>query len=55
MKASARTQAIGCDDGKHLTARCPLDWDLSAPQALREESALTVGSPNDDTQTGRIV
>jgi excisionase family DNA binding protein len=41
MRASARTQAIGCDDGKYLIARCPHDWDVSTPQSLWEESPYT--------------
>jgi DNA-binding CsgD family transcriptional regulator len=38
MRASARTQAVGCDDGKFLIARCPRDWDVSTPQSLWKES-----------------
>lgn len=38
MRASAREQAIGCDDGEYLIARCPRDWDVSTPQSLWEEN-----------------
>jgi hypothetical protein len=38
MRASASTQAIGCDDGKYLIPRCPRDWDISTPQSLWEEN-----------------
>ncbi len=38
MRASTREQAIGCDDGEYLIARCPRDWDVSTPQSLWEEN-----------------